>query len=109
MKQLWLILVLSMHSLAFAHCPGPVPCEMKYVDNAFGKTTKTGAELEKAKAMREEGERLFKEGKEDEALKILKEAKKLYSTESANSNTREIRHHYFPYYPSSVVTHQFWA
>jgi hypothetical protein len=26
--------------------------------------------------MREEGERLFKEGKEDEALKILKEAKK---------------------------------
>ena len=76
MKQLWLILVLSMHSLAFAHCPGPVPCEMKYVDNAFGKTTKTGVELEKAKAMREEGERLFKEGKEDEALKILKEAKK---------------------------------
>ncbi len=45
MKQLWLILVLSMHSLAFAHCQGPVPCEMKYVDNAFGKTTKTGAEL----------------------------------------------------------------
>ena len=77
MKQLWLILVLSMHSLAFAHCPGPVPCEMKYVDNAFGKTTLTGAELDKVKAMREEGERLFKEGKEDEALKILKEAKKL--------------------------------
>ena len=76
MKQLWLILVLSMHSLAFAHCPGPVPCEMKYVDNAFGKTTKTGAELEKAKAMREEGEKLFKEGKEDEALKLLQETKK---------------------------------
>jgi len=50
---------------------------MKYVDNAFGKTTLTGAELDKVKAMRDEGERLFKEGKEDEALKILKEAKKL--------------------------------
>jgi hypothetical protein len=76
MKRLLLLVVLSMNSVAFAHCPGPVPCEMKYVDVAFLKTKRTGADLDKAKAMREEGEKLFKEGNEEEALKILKEAKK---------------------------------
>jgi hypothetical protein len=76
MKRLLLVSILSMNSLAFAHCAGPVPCEMKYVDVAFLKTKRTGADIEKAKAMREEGEKLFKEGKEDEALKLLQEAKK---------------------------------
>lgn len=76
MKRLLLIAALSFNSVAFAHCAGAVPCEMKYVDVAFLKTTRTGADLEKARAMREEGEKLFKEGKEEEALKILKEAKK---------------------------------
>ena len=77
MKRLLLVSVfLSVQSVAFAHCAGPVPCEMKYVDVAFLKTKRTGADVEKAKAMREEGEKLFKEGKEDEALKLLQEAKK---------------------------------
>jgi hypothetical protein len=76
MKRLLLIALLSLNSVAFAHCAGAVPCEMKYVDVAFLKTTRTGADLEKAKTMREEGEKLFKEGKEEEALKLLKEAKK---------------------------------
>ena len=76
MKRLLLVSILSMKSLAFAHCAGPVPCEMKYVDVAFLKTKRTGADIEKAKAMREEGEKLFKEGKEDEALKLLQETKK---------------------------------
>ncbi len=77
MKRLFLVsLLLSVQSMAFAHCAGPVPCEMKYVDVAFLKTKRTGAEVDKAKAMREEGEKLFKEGKEEEALKLLKETKK---------------------------------
>jgi hypothetical protein len=76
MKRLLLVSLLSLNSLAFAHCAGPVPCEMKYVDVAFLKTKRTGADVEKAKAMREEGEKLFKEGKEDEALKLLQETKK---------------------------------
>lgn len=77
MKRLLLVsLLLSLQSLAFAHCAGPVPCEMKYVDVAFLKTKRTGADVEKAKAMREEGEKLFKAGKEDEALKLLQETKK---------------------------------
>ena len=77
MKRLLLVsFILSVQSVAFAHCAGPVPCEMKYVDVAFLKTKRTGADVEKAKAMREEGEKLFKEGKEDEALKLLQEAKK---------------------------------
>ena len=76
MKRLFLVSVLlSVQSMAFAHCAGPVPCEMKYVDVAFLKTKRTGAEVDKAKAMREEGEKLFKEGKEEEALKLLKETK----------------------------------
>jgi len=77
MKRICLSLVLILNSLAFAHCAGPVPCEMKYVDVAFLKTKRTGEDVEKAKAMREEGERLFKAGKEDEALKLLQETKKL--------------------------------
>jgi len=79
MKRLFLVSVLlSVQSMAFAHCAGPVPCEMKYVDVAFLKTKRTGAEVDKAKAMREEGEKLFKEGKEEEALKLLKETKKFF-------------------------------
>ena len=76
MKKLILSALLCINSLAFAHCSNPVACEMKYVDVAFLKTKRTGADIDKAKAMREEGEKLFKEGKEDEALKLLQEAKK---------------------------------
>ena len=76
MKRLLLIALLSMNSVAFAHCAGAVPCEMKYVDVAFLKTARTGADLDKAKAMREEGEKLYKDGNEDDAIKVLKKAKK---------------------------------
>ena len=34
-------------------------------------------DLEKAKAMRDQGEKLYKDGEEDQALKLLKETKKL--------------------------------
>jgi len=76
MKLFLLAFAIFTNSVAFAHCAGPVPCEMKYVDVAFLKTKRTGDDVEKAKAMREEGEKLFKAGKEDEALKLLQETKK---------------------------------
>lgn len=77
MKKILFISLLCMNSFAFAHCAGAVPCEIKYVDLAFTKTKLTGEDLEKAKAMREQGEKLYKEGNEDDALKILQDAKKL--------------------------------
>ena len=62
--------------MAFAHCANPVVCELKYVDQAFTKTALTGEALDKARVMREEGEKLFKEGNEDVAIKVLKKVKK---------------------------------
>jgi hypothetical protein len=76
MKKLLLISLLCVNSLAFAHCSNPVACELKYVDQAFTKTTLTGAELEKARAMRDEGEKMMKDGNEDDAMKLLKKTKK---------------------------------
>ena len=76
MKKILFVTLLCMNSFAFAHCAGAVPCEIKYVDLAFTKTKLTGEDLEKAKAMREQGEKLFKEGNEDDALKILQNTKK---------------------------------
>ena len=76
MKSIFFALVLLFHAASFAHCPNPVACEIKYVDQAFQKTKLTGEDLEKAKAMRDQGEKLYKEGEEDEALKLLKETKK---------------------------------
>ena len=76
MKKLILSALLCINSLAFAHCSNPVVCEMKYVDQAFTKTALTGEALDKARAMREEGEKLYKDGNEDDAIKVLKKAKK---------------------------------
>lgn len=76
MKKILLISLLCINSLAFAHCSNAVVCEMKYVDQAFTKTALTGEALDKARAMREEGEKLYKEGNEDDAIKVLKKAKK---------------------------------
>ena len=76
MKKILLISLLCLNSLAFTHCSNAVVCEMKYVDQAFTKTALTGADLDKARAMREEGEKLYKEGNEDDAIKVLKKAKK---------------------------------
>ena len=76
MKKSLLIALLCVNSLAFAHCSNPVACELKYVDQAFNKTTLTGADLDKARAMRDEGEKLLKDGNEDDAMKLLKKTKK---------------------------------
>ena len=76
MKKILLISLLCLHSLSFAHCSNAVACELKYVDQAFTKTTLTGADLDKARAMRDEGEKMFKEGNEDDAMKLLKKTKK---------------------------------
>ena len=76
MKKILLISLLCINSVAFAHCSNAVVCEMKYVDQAFTKTALTGEALDKARAMREEGEKLYKEGNEDDAIKVLKKAKK---------------------------------
>ena len=76
MKKILLISLLFANALAFAHCSNPVACELKYVDQAFTKTTLTGADLEKARAMRDEGEKMFKDGNEDDAMKLLKKTKK---------------------------------
>ena len=76
MKKFLLIALLCVNSLAFAHCSNPVACELKYVDQAFNKTTLTGADLDKARAMRDEGEKLLKDGNEDDAMKLLKKTKK---------------------------------
>jgi hypothetical protein len=76
MKSIVFVLLLWVHAVSFAHCPNPVACEIKYVDQAFQKTKLTGEDLEKAKAMRDQGEKLYKDGDEDQALKLLKETKK---------------------------------
>lgn len=62
-------------SLALANnCPN----EMKAIDAKLNSTTNISTEnLKKVKALREEGERLHKEGKHDQSMKSLQEAKKL--------------------------------
>lgn len=74
MKKLLAILLFSVASIAMAHnCPN----EMKAIDAALKTTTLSGAELEKAKSLRAEGEQFHKQGKHDESMKALGEAKKM--------------------------------
>lgn len=59
---------------ASAHgCPG----EMRAIDAKMPTAKLPAADLSKVKALREEGEKLHKEGKHTESMKALAEAKKL--------------------------------
>lgn len=61
-------------SLAFAHgCPG----EMRAIDAKTPTANLSAADMSKVKALREEGEKLHKEGKHTESMKALAEARKL--------------------------------
>lgn len=74
MKKLIAIALLSVAPLALAHnCPN----EMKAIDAALPSTKLSGADLDKVKSLRAEGEKAHKEGKHDESMKALGEAKKM--------------------------------
>lgn len=77
MKSLLAALLLCSASLAFAHCPNAVVCEMKAIDSSIGTVKLADDQLEKIKTMRAEGEKLYNDGREKDALKILREARKI--------------------------------
>ena len=67
-------LVLFFVTTASAHgCPG----EMRAIDAKMPTAKLPAAEMSKVKALREEGEKLHKEGKHTESMKALADAKKL--------------------------------
>ena len=75
MKQLVLgSMMMIFSAMALAHgCPG----EMRAIDAKLPTANLPAAEMSKVKALREEGEKLHKEGKHTESMKALAEAKKL--------------------------------
>ena len=74
MKQLSILLALWVSVTAFAHnCPN----EMKAIDAALSNTKLAGADLDKVKALRMEGEKMHKDGKHTESMKALGDAKKM--------------------------------
>lgn len=77
MKSVLAALSLCSASLAFAHCPNATVCEMKAIDSMMTDTKLQGEPLEKIKTLRAEGQKLYNEGRESEALRILKEARKM--------------------------------
>jgi hypothetical protein len=75
MKQLVLgSMMMFFATMASAHgCPG----EMRAIDAKVPTANLPAADMSKVKALREEGEKLHKEGKHTESMKALAEAKKL--------------------------------
>jgi hypothetical protein len=75
MKSLVVTALLATSSLAFAHdCPNA----MKAIDAKIAANPAVAAaDLAKAKTLRADGEKLHKEGKHDDSMKALGEAKKL--------------------------------
>ncbi len=74
MKTFLAAVLLSAAALASAHnCPN----EMKAIDAALQTSKLSGADLDKVKALRAEGEKAHKEGKHGESMKALGEAKKM--------------------------------
>ena len=75
MKQLLIgSLAMFFATIASAHgCPG----EMRAIDAKIPTTALPAVEMSKVKALREEGEKLHKEGKHTESMKALAEAKKI--------------------------------
>ena len=75
MKTILAVLLLSVSTLASAHS---CPKEMKAIDDKLSSTSGISAEnMAKIKALRADGEKFHKEGKHDESMKSLQEAKKL--------------------------------
>jgi hypothetical protein len=77
MKKLLAAFLLASASLAHAHCPDAITCEMKAIDSSLAAASSSTELLEKVKAMRAEGQKLLDAGREREALNVLKEARKL--------------------------------
>ena len=75
MKQLVLgSMMVFFAAMASAHgCPG----EMRAIDAKVPTANLSAADMSKVKALREEGEKLHKEGKHTESMKALADAKKL--------------------------------
>lgn len=75
MKHLVLgsILVFFAATVSAHGCPG----EMRTIDAKMPTAKLPAADMSKVKALREEGEKLHKEGKHTESMKALAEAKKL--------------------------------
>jgi hypothetical protein len=67
-------MMMFFSAMASAHgCPG----EMRAIDAKVPTASLPAADMSKVKALREEGEKLHKEGKHTESMKALAEAKKL--------------------------------
>ena len=77
MKKLFAMILLLGASSAFAHCPDPVTCEMKAIDASLASPTLKEDIAQKVKDLRAEGQKLADEGREREAVKVLKEARKI--------------------------------
>jgi len=77
MKSLLAAVLLCSASLVFAHCPNVPVCEMKAIDSLLPETKLQGADLEKVRSLRTEGQKLYDEGRESDAAKLLKEARKI--------------------------------
>ena len=74
MKFLITTVFLFVSTFALAHnCPN----EMRAIDAELRKTELTGANLEKVKSLRSQGEKAHKAGNHDESMKALGEAKKM--------------------------------
>lgn len=75
MKNSVAVLLFVTSSLAFANnCPN----EMKAIDAKLNSATGISPDnMAKVKALRAEGEKFHKEGKHDQSMKSLQEAKKI--------------------------------
>lgn len=83
MKSLLAAVLLCSASLAFAHCPNVPVCEMKAIDSMLPETKLQGSDLEKVRSLRTEGQKLYDEGRENDAAKLLKEARKMLKDASS--------------------------
>jgi hypothetical protein len=74
MKKILALGLFCVSSLALAHnCPN----EMKAIDAKMGSASLSAEDMTKVKELRAEGEKFHKEGKHDESMKSLQQAKKM--------------------------------
>lgn len=75
MKKVLAVVLFAASSLAFANnCPN----EMKAIDAKLKSSPNLSADdMKKVQTLRAEGEKLHKEGKHDQSMKSLLEAKKM--------------------------------
>ena len=75
MKKMMMVLLLSASSFALANS---CPTHMKAIDAKMSTAKDMSAEnMTKVKQLRADGEKFHKEGKHDESMKSLQEAKKM--------------------------------